>query len=110
VQTPRRLAGVASGTDTDGDNMLDYREVCYYNTNPASVNTDGDPCHDQREFNSVNENNAVDVIDLQAVSAEANGTYTLPGSAVKVDFDITKNASVDVIDLGIVAAAEAACP
>jgi hypothetical protein len=90
--------------------MLDFREVCFYNTNPTAVNTDGDACADQREFNSVNLSHAVNVLDLQAVSAEANGAYTLPGSAVKVDFDVTKNGYIDVIDLGIIAAAEAPCP
>jgi hypothetical protein len=96
-------------TDADGDKVLAFREVCFYNTDPSNANTDGDACNDGREVASINANNAVDVIDLQQIASEA-GTYMLPGSVVKVDFDITKNGTIDVIDLQQAAGLAGACP
>jgi hypothetical protein len=96
-------------TDADLDGIATFREICFYNTNPNAVNTDGDACNDGREVAPVNASGSVDVIDLGAIAAEA-GNYTLPGSAVKVDFDATKNGSIDVIDLGFVAARAGNCP
>jgi hypothetical protein len=102
-------ASCAPAGDTDGDKVSDRREVCYYNTDANNVNTDGDACNDGREVASINANNAVDVIDLQQVASEA-GAYALPGSAVKVDYDMTKNGTIDVLDLQQVAAQSGACP
>jgi hypothetical protein len=96
-------------TDADGDGILGYREVCFYNTDPLNSNTDGDACSDGKEVASVNGNQSVDVIDLQQVASEA-GSYSFPGSFVKVDFDVTKNGSIDVIDLAFVAAHAGPCP
>jgi hypothetical protein len=103
------LSACGASTDTDGDGVNAQREFCFYNTDPNNNNTDGDACRDGKEVASVNTNNSVDVLDLAAIAAEA-GTYTLPGSAVKVDFDATKNGSIDVLDLAFVAARAGACP
>jgi hypothetical protein len=105
---PAEAACGASG-DADGDGLLTRREICYYNTNPNSANTDGDACTDGREVASVNANNSVDVLDLQQVASEA-GVYAAPGSPVKVDFDITRNLTIDVIDLQQTAARAGSCP
>ncbi len=106
------LAGNPVSTDADADGLLAFREVCFYNTDPANGNTDGDACRDGREVASVNANNSVDVIDLLAIAQEA-GPYAPPGSPVKVDFDATKNGSIDVLDLAFVASLAGgggACP
>jgi hypothetical protein len=102
-------AQCGASVDADGDGILAFREFCFYNTDPNAVNTDGDACNDGREMASVNASNAVDVIDLQQVASEA-GPYALPGSPVKVDFDVTKNGVIDVIDLQQVAARAGPCP
>lgn len=98
-----------AATDADGDGLILQREFCFYNTDPNNANTDGDACNDGREVASVNASSAVDVLDLLAIAQEA-GAYTLPGSAVKVDFDATKNGAIDVLDLAFVAGRAGACP
>lgn len=96
-------------TDADGDGLLAFREVCFYDTDPLVANSDGDSCNDGREVASVNAANGVDVIDLQQVASEF-GPYAPPGSPVKVNYDITRNLSIDVIDLQRVAALIGSCP
>lgn len=108
------LAGTDTTTHSDADGILDWREVCHYNTSITSVNTDGDACGDAREIASINANNAVDVIDLQQIALEA-GTYLYPGTPVEVNFDFRRNiggpaSAIDVIDLQGVAALAGACP
>lgn len=96
--------------DLDADSVLDVRERCYYGTSTALANTDGDTCGDRREIASVNGDNNVNVIDLQIVAGEAGGAYTLP-NPLKVAIDVSKNGTIDVIDLGLVAAvANTPCP
>jgi hypothetical protein len=95
--------------DTDGDGVLDWREFCFYNTNPNVVNTDGDSCNDGREVASVNAASAVDVLDLSIVAGES-GTYTLPGPPNKVDYDVTKNGVIDVLDLSMISGVQGNCP
>jgi hypothetical protein len=102
-------AQCGANTDADGDKVLAFREVCFYNTNPAVANTDGDACNDGREAASVNAASSVDVIDLQQIASEA-GAYTLPGSAVEANFDVTKNGTIDVIDLQQAAGLTGPCP
>jgi len=96
-------------TDADGDKLVTFREVCFYGTDPNNANTDGDACRDGREVASINGNTAVDVIDLQQIASEA-GAYTLPGSPVKVNFDITKDGNINVVDLQQSAAQNGSCP
>jgi hypothetical protein len=93
--------------DSDGDKVSDRIEFCYYNTDPHSTNTDGDGCSDGREIGSVNANKAVDIIDLYTI-ASAGGASTSPKYVV--DFDLTKNGSIDVVDLALAASVYGSCP
>jgi hypothetical protein len=102
VNSRPTLAACGSTADTDGDGVLDQREFCFYNTSITNPDTDGDGCRDGKEVASVNAGSSVDVIDLSSIASEM-GIYTLPASAVKADFDATKNGSIDVIDLSFVA-------
>jgi hypothetical protein len=102
-------ASCGAAGDADGDGVLTRREICYYNTDPNNVNTDGDACRDGKEIASVNASNSVDVIDLQQVASEA-GFYSLPGSPVKVNFDVNRSGTIDVIDLQFVAGRSGPCP
>jgi len=95
-------------TDVDGDRLVAFREVCFYNTDPNNVNTDGDACNDGREVASINGDTAVNVIDQQQIASEV-GVYTLPGSPVKVNFDITKDGNINIGDLQLVAALFGPC-
>jgi hypothetical protein len=101
-------AACGSSADADGDGVLNFREFCYYGTDPLSANTDFDTCGDRREIASINGDQRVDVIDLQQIASE-QGAYVTPGSAVKVNFDITKNGTIDFIDLQLTAAAAGNC-
>lgn len=96
--------------DTDGDGVTNRREFCYYRTASNNLDTDSDGCRDGREVGSINESNGVDVIDLQQIAMEAQGVYALPGNVVEVDFDLTKNGSIDVVDLQRAAAVSGNCP
>jgi hypothetical protein len=109
VTSKPALTSCGPTTDLDGDGLNAQREFCFYSTDPTNANTDGDACRDGREVASINTNNSVDVLDLAAIAAEA-GSYTLPGSPVKADFDATKNGSIDVLDLAFVAARAGSCP
>jgi hypothetical protein len=102
-------AQCGANTDADGDGVLAFREFCFYNTSSLTNNTDGDGCNDGREVASINGDTQVNVLDLQQVASES-GTYTLPGSAVKVNYDVTKNGTIDVLDLQQVAARSGVCP
>jgi glucose/arabinose dehydrogenase len=101
--------GFFGAGDADGDGVLDSREFCYYNTSNASLNTDGDGCGDGREVASINADTQVNVLDLAAI-AQHQGTYASPGAAHLVNFDTTKNGTIDVIDLQTVAARNGNCP
>jgi hypothetical protein len=59
MESPKRIASTVvasrptnaqcgSNTDADGDKLLAFREVCFYNTDPNVLNTDGDACNDGR--------------------------------------------------------------
>ncbi len=85
-------------TDADGDKLLEFREVCFYGTDPAVANTDGDVCGDGREVASIDGDTNVNVLDLQQI-ATAQGTYVRPGTPVQVNFDITRDGQINVADL-----------
>jgi hypothetical protein len=93
-------------TDTDGDGVLTAREICYFNTNPAVLNTDGDVCHDGKEVASINADVTVNVIDLQQV-AGAFGPSTDPDYIT--DYDMTRDGAINVIDLSFVSGRFGAC-
>jgi hypothetical protein len=97
-----------AGLDTDADGILDYRENCYYGTADFVVDTDGDGCSDGKEVASVNGDREVNVLDLLIV-AQTVGAYAIPGTALQRDVDVTKNGTVDVIDLQQVAMANGPC-
>ena len=100
------LAQCGVQTDGDGDGVLTAREFCYYATNGANANTDGDICNDGKEVASVNNDTTVNVIDLQQLAA-AFGPSTDPDYLV--NFDVTKDGSINVLDLSFVAARSGAC-
>ncbi len=108
VASKPTMAQCGATSDADGDGLPTFREVCLYGTDPANANSDGDARADGCEVASINAADVVNVVDLQQIASES-GTYALPGSVVKVNFDITRNGSVDVADLQQAAARIAAC-
>ncbi|HEY8173152.1 MAG TPA: hypothetical protein VIH21_08685 [Dehalococcoidia bacterium] len=93
-------------SDTDGDKVLDGVEYKYYNTSLNFGNSDFDVCNDAKEVASVDANTQVNVLDLFNV-AQAAGPST--GPKYVPDFDTNKNGSIDVLDLGFVAAQNGGC-
>lgn len=93
-------------SDTDGDGLLDYREYCYYGSDTANTHSGGDSCSDGKKVASINADRDVNVIDLQQV-ADSVGPSSAPGYIE--NFDMTKNGSIDVIDLQFVAAQKGPC-
>jgi hypothetical protein len=102
--SPAQCGGNA---DTDGDGIIDFREICYYGTSINNANSDGDGCNDGREASTVNGDQTVNVIDLQQIAMRA-GPSTGPN--YHANFDVTKNGAIDVIDLQTTAARTGACP
>lgn len=96
-----------SAGDGDGDGVLTSREVCYYNTDPSLVNTDGDTRDDGCEIASVNGDLLVNVIDLQQVAQSVPPTGT---AGYLVNMDMNKDGFVNVLDLQFVAARSVPCP
>jgi hypothetical protein len=93
--------------DDDGDGVTDSREICYYNTSTSSSNTDGDGCGDAREIASINADLTVTVIDLQQIAS----AFGPPGSPqYLVAFDVTKDGTINVLDLAFTAGHAGACP
>jgi hypothetical protein len=103
------LASCGAAGDADGDGVSTQNEVCKYNSNPNSANTDGDGCGDGREVASVNGDQSVTAADLGLVAASF-GAYALPAPADKADFDQNKDQNITAGDLGLVAARFGACP
>jgi hypothetical protein len=99
--------GTGASKDSDNDDMgtgteiSDKLEIYGYNTNPASVDTDGDGCADWVEIMDLTGDRAADVADQSALAVR-----TLPANDPTVDYgkpsdvvmDITKDNSVDVAD------------
>jgi hypothetical protein len=84
----------------------DFRETCYYGTSPLAIDSDGDGCPDGKEIASVNADAIVNVIDLQQI-AQSAGPAVDPDYVV--NFDVTKNGAIDVIDLHQTAVQSGAC-
>ena len=96
------LMDCGAANDPDGDGVLTFREVCFYNTNPSASDTDGDGCPDGKEVGSVNPDHAVNAIDLSQVAQHFAPNSTAP--AYHANFDLTKDdGRIDSLDLGRVA-------
>ena len=87
--------------------MLDFVEVCHYNTDLANVNTDGDLCSDGKEIASINGDTVVNSIDLQQVALSFG---PLPGPPYLLDMDVNKDGTVNSLDLSFVAQRFGPCP
>jgi hypothetical protein len=98
---------VASSNDSDGDGVLDGREFRNYGTLVSSPNSDGDNCGDAREVASINADLTVNVLDLSQL-AQSFGLSTAPQYIA--NFDVTKDGSINVIDLQFVATHIGPCP
>ena len=81
-------------------------ESCFYNTRSDVPDTDADNCRDGQEAATVNEDRAVNAIDLGLVAA-AFGMSASP--AYVPDFDFNKDATINALDLGSVAALFGPC-
>ena len=86
-------------TDADNDGVRAYRETCFYNTNPNVPDTDLDGRKDGCEVSSFNADTVVNVLDLREAANHFGGPYGLPGPSNLVNFDVTKDGAVNVIDL-----------
>jgi hypothetical protein len=95
----------APAGDDDGDKVINSIEFCNYNTDPSAVNTDGDSCGDGREIGSINADKSVNIIDLFQI-ASAGGS---PAKYI-LNFDLTKNGTIDVMDLQLAALVYGDCP
>jgi hypothetical protein len=93
--------------DADSDGLPDRLEYCYYNTSTSTNNTDGDLCTDGREVASINTDTQVNVLDLHQI-AIASGIIGSP--TYIVDFDLTKNGIINVMDLQVAALHAGICP
>lgn len=90
--------GGGQSVDADADKLLDYLELCFYNSSPASANTDDDRLSDAKEVASINQDWAVNVIDMQQVAQ--NLSLGAPGYIT--DFDMNKDGTLNVLDLQFV--------
>ena len=93
-------------TDTDGDAVPSFREVCYFGTDPNVLNTDGDACHDGKEIASINADTTVNVIDLSQV---AGAFGAAPGPPYIAPFDVNRDGVINVLDLSFVAGRSGPC-
>jgi hypothetical protein len=87
--------------------LADRIEVCFYNTNPANANTDGDGCSDGREVSSLNMDTIVNSGDQGLLAAELVRT---PPPAKLTNFDINKDGIINSGDQGTMASRLGACP
>jgi hypothetical protein len=90
--------------DADGDGLPDRLEICNYNSNPNSQNTDGDSCVDGREVASLNADLVVSSIDQGLLASEYGA---VPPHLVNMD--LNKDGQVSSIDQGIQASMFGAC-
>jgi hypothetical protein len=104
ASTPAVAACAAAG-DPDADKIQSRLEVCFYNTNPNAVDTDGDAAaagaKDGCEIASINQDRVVNSIDQGAMAGHV-GTSTGNPNYV-LDFDLNKDGTTSSIDQGIMA-------
>ena len=93
------LAACGATNDADNDGIRAYREFCYYNTNPNMPDTDLDGENDGCEVMSFNDDAVVNVIDFRETARHFGLPYGAPGPTYLVNFDVTKDGAVNVIDL-----------
>jgi hypothetical protein len=104
VEPATNLCG--ANADSDGDLVVDYREVCSFGTSPLVADSDGDGCSDGKEVGSVNGDKIVNATDLSQV-AQHFGNGSSP--AYLPDFDLTKDGAITAADLGRVATVFGSC-
>ena len=96
------LADCGATGDADGDKIATRLEFCFYNTNPAVIDTDGDAALDGAkdgcEIASINGDRIVSSID-QGMLAQG----VIGGAGYTVNVDINKDGVLNSIDHGIVA-------
>ncbi len=101
------VAACGPTTDADGDGIQTRIEVCYYNSDPANANTDGDLCNDGREVASINGDSTVNPADMGLLSAE----MTRVGPPAKlVNMDMNKDGVFNPADSGFLASRFGVCP
>jgi hypothetical protein len=93
------LASCGPTGDTDGDRITDRVEVCNYNSNPNSTDTDGDMALDGAkdgcEVASLNADRVVNAGDQLLLSQEI---VRVPPPAKLVNFDLQKDGAVNAGD------------
>jgi hypothetical protein len=104
---PDTRIGNFNETDADGDILNDGVEVKWYDTSPASFDTDGDGCSDGREAADVNGDHRVNATDALAIgqhsaagSLAASPPYNMSG--VRRDelatYDVNKDGAIASVD------------
>jgi hypothetical protein len=101
------ITACGPATDGDGDGIPARVEICHYNSNPNSANTDGDACGDAREVASLNGDNIVNVADMGLLAAE----ISRPAPPAKIsNMDLNKDGAWNPADSGYLASRFGACP
>jgi hypothetical protein len=101
------LASCGSTADGDGDGLSERIEACFYNSNPASANSDGDTCGDGREVASLNADQTVTSIDQGLLAAEL---LRVPPPAKLRNMDLNRDGTINSLDQGFLASRIGACP
>lgn len=81
------------GDDPDNDGIITRFEVCHFNTNPASNNTDGDLCTDGKEAASTNGDTAVNSGDQLTLASAI--TTAPPNPLYHIDFDLNRDGNIN---------------
>ena len=99
------FASCGPAGDADADKIATRIETCFYNSNPASNDTDGDAAgagaRDGCEIVSINNDRIVNVADTGTI-ASSFGPST--GPKYSIHFDVNKDGTINVADVGTTAA------
>ena len=79
--------------DADGDGLSDELELRGWGTDPASVDSDGDNCPDDKEVVDIDGNRQANVLDAFWVAKAAFGILDSQAA-----FDLDKNGAVTILD------------